>query len=71
MNLSNSYCKWVVRPGTNGSFWAHTPCKSGYNPLTKINRANDIEDAYNGRICPICGRTIKIDMSLMVDEMEV
>ena len=65
----NSFCKWVIRPGTNNSFWAHTPCKHGYNPLTKVKRVSDIEDTYNGRSCPICGRPIHIDLSLMSKEV--
>lgn len=69
--MDNKYCKWVIRPGTSGSLWAHTPCKHGFNYLSKISRPSEVEDAYNGRLCPICGRTIKIDMSLMVDDMEV
>lgn len=69
--MDNKYCKWVVRPGNNNSLWAHTPCKHGFNPLTKVHRLSDVEDAYNGRLCPICGRTIKIDMSLMKDEVYI
>lgn len=65
----NSFCKWVVRPGTNDSLWARTPCKSGFNPLTRVTRVSDIKDAYEGRLCPICGRRIHIDLSLMSKEV--
>lgn len=40
-----------------------------YNPLTRIKKVSDIEDAYNGRSCPICGRSIRIDLSLMSKEV--
>lgn len=62
------YCKWTVRPGNNNSFWAMTPCKHGYNPLTKINKLSQIEDTYNGRLCPICGRTIQIDLEWFMND---
>ena len=64
-------CKWVVRPGTCNSFWAFTPCKPGFNPLTKVKEANQIKDAYENRICPICGKPIEINMDLLSEGIEV
>ena len=58
-------CRWVIREGTNNSYWAFTPCKRGFNPLTKISRSEEIKDAYNGRLCPICGNPIKCNMELI------
>ena len=34
-------CKWVVREGTYDTFWAHTPCKDGFNYLSKVKRADE------------------------------
>lgn len=67
--IESKFCKWVIRPGNHDSLWAFTPCKTGYNPLTKVNRVSEVEDAYNGRLCPICGRTIKIDLSYMCESV--
>ena len=58
-------CNWIVREGWNNSFWAFTPCKRGFNYLSKINKASEIEKAYNGRLCPICGNTIKCNVELI------
>lgn len=64
----NDYCLWRVRPGNNDSFWAHTPCKPGFNPLTKINKLDQIIPTYNGHKCPICGKPIKINLDLCLEE---
>lgn len=58
-------CKWVVRDGTHNTFWAHTPCVSGFNYLSRINRVEQIKPFYNGRICPICGKQIEINTELV------
>ena len=58
-------CKWTVRPGMNNSFWAFTPCKNGFNYLSKISRAEEIKDAYDGRTCPICGKIIEINTEIL------
>ena len=63
-------CKWTVRPGTNNSFWAFTPCKRGFNYLSKVKTIDAIKDAYDGRLCPICGKNIEINMSLLEDIIE-
>ena len=63
-------CKWVVRPGTHNTFWAYTPCKKGFTPLTRISRASDIKEMYDGRFCPICGGIIKCDTYLVEDDNE-
>ena len=58
-------CKWIVREGTNNSFWAYTPCKRGFNYLSKISKASEIKKAYNERVCPICGNKIVCNMELI------
>lgn len=58
-------CKWVVREGTHNTFWAFTPCKNGFNYLSKVHKASEIKDAYNGRLCPICGNVIDINVELV------
>lgn len=62
-------CKWVVRPGSNNTYWAYTPCKSGFNYLSKINKVDEIEETYNGRRCPICGKSIVCNMKLVENEL--
>ena len=58
-------CKWTVREGYGNSFWAFTPCKRGFNYLSKVNKADQIEETYNGRICPICGNVIACNVELI------
>lgn len=58
-------CKWVVRGGTRGTFWAYTPCKSGFNYLSRVSKAENIKSEYNGRICPICGKPIECNTELI------
>lgn len=58
-------CKWTIREGNNNSYWAFTPCKKGFNYLSRIKNANEIEKAYNGRICPICGNKIVCNTELL------
>lgn len=60
-------CRWTVRPGTSSTFWAHTPCKPGFNYLSKVNNAGQIESAYGGRLCPICGKKIELNLELLQD----
>lgn len=58
-------CKWVVREGTNNSYWAFTPCQKGFNYLSKIKKVDEIEKTYSGRICSICGNKIVCNMELV------
>ena len=58
-------CKWVVRGGTRNTFWAYTTCKSGFNYLSKTQNAERIKPIYDGRICPICGKTIECNTELI------
>lgn len=55
-----SYCEWAVREGWGNSFWGHTPCKPGFNYLSKTNNVKYLKDCYQGRLCPICGKPIKL-----------
>ena len=66
--MDKEYCEWVIRPGINDTFWAYTPCKSGFNYLSKVNNANEIEDVYNNYLCPICGNKIKCNIELIRGE---
>lgn len=50
--------------------WAFTTCKKGFNPLTRVNESGDIKKYYDGRSCPICGRKITCDTSLLIDAEE-
>ena len=63
-------CKWTVRNGINNSYWAFTPCKPGFNYLSRISQANEIKKAYNGCLCPICGNTIVCNTELVENEDE-
>lgn len=63
-------CKWTIRPGTNDTFFAFTPCKKGFNYLSKVNKSDDIEATYNGKICPICGKTIICNMEIIKEELK-
>lgn len=65
MNKEEKECNWVIRPGTCNSFWGFTPCKPGFNYLSKINKVEDIVECYNGRLCPICGGVIKCNTELI------
>lgn len=38
----------------------HTPCKSGFNYLSKTNKVSELKDCYENRLCPICGKPIKL-----------
>ena len=58
-------CNWVVRPGTQNTFWAYTPCRRGFNYLSKVHKASYIKSSYEGRMCPICGKTIQCNLELV------
>lgn len=64
-------CDWIIREGTRDTFWAYTPCKSGFNYLSKVKRADQIQPTYDGRSCPICGKPIKCNMWLLEKESEI
>ena len=57
-------CCWIYRPGTNGSHWAYTVCRPGFNYLSKLPSGSPyvgVADFYNGKLCPICWRKIRMD----------
>ena len=58
-------CKWIVRDGTNNSFWALTTCQRGFNYLSKVSNARQIKPIYDGRLCPICGNPIECNVELV------
>ena len=60
-------CKWTIRPGTNNSLWAYTPCKRGFNYLSKVHTVEQIKPTYDGCECPICGKPIKCNIELVVE----
>lgn len=66
--MSKEKCRWIYRPGTNNSHWAFTTCKSGFNYLSKLSNSEPyvgVADYYNGKQCPICGKPIEMDYSLI------
>lgn len=61
-------CKWIYRPGTNGSHFAMASCDHDFKYLSKIIGAPQVygcADFYNGKRCPACGQTIEMDYTLM------
>lgn len=64
-------CTWIVREGKHNTFWAFTPCKKGFNYLSRISNAESIKKAYDGRICPICGKKIICNIELVEYLIEV
>ena len=66
--MTKETCRWIYRPGTNNTHWAMTTCKKGYNYLSKLNGSEPyvgVADSYNGRMCPICKKSIKMDYSII------
>lgn len=64
-------CVWAYCPGTERSHWAYTPCRPGYNYLSKISPCKPyvgVADWYTGRMCPICGKNIRMDYARIVME---
>lgn len=62
--MEKKYCEWKYRPGTKQSHWAYTPCRSGFNPLTRIKNSEPyigVADYYNNCECPICKKPIKMN----------
>ena len=64
-------CKWVVRGGTNNTFWAFTPCVRGFNYLSRISKVEQIKPYYDSRQCPICGKPIECNIELVAESEEV
>ena len=54
-------CKWTIRPGTAGALFAYTPCKPGFNYLSKVKKVENIKLVYENKECPICGKSIECD----------
>lgn len=63
--MEKQVCRWIVREGTSVKYWAFTPCKKGFNPLTKVSKMEHIKPEYDGRQCPICRKPIECDLSLL------
>lgn len=67
-------CIWVYRPGTDNSHFAFTPCKPGFNFLSRLPYSKPyigVADHYNGYNCPICGKKIQMDYSTINSEVNV
>lgn len=64
-----AYCRWVFRPGIgNLTHFARADCDHDYKALTKCSNVEPkpgCADCYNGRLCPVCKRPIKIDYWLV------
>ena len=72
--MDNKYCRWIYRPGLNNSHWAYTTCKRGFNYLSKLHNSDPyigVADYYNNSQCPICGKRIKMDYSIIDVRKEV
>ena len=68
--MNKEKCRWVYRPGTNNSHWANTKCKGGFNYLSRLKNSEPyagVADYYNNKLCPICGKPIEMDYSLVND----
>lgn len=66
--MNNKYCRWIYRPGFNNSHWAYTTCKKGFNYLSRLQHSESyigVADYYNNKQCPICGKRIKMDYSII------
>lgn len=67
-------CRWIYRPGTYGSHWAHPECTiGGYLVyLSKVpvetNQTVGCADMYNNKQCPNCRRSISMDYGLIKEE---
>lgn len=64
-------CKWLYRPGVNGSHFASASCDGSIKYLSKIPQdaaRPGIADFYNGRCCPSCDHPIQMDYSLLSKE---
>lgn len=57
-------CRWIIRWGNGVKYWALTTCKRGFNPL-RGDTVEQVEEQYNDRCCPICGRPIWIDTCIV------
>ena len=67
--MTESTCEWEYRPGIGNTHWALTTCSRGFNYLSRLNLSEPAvgcADFYNGRICPICGKTIKVTYSYLI-----
>jgi hypothetical protein len=65
-------CIWKYRPGTNDSHFAFTPCRPGFNFLSKLSNSKPyvgVADYYNGYRCPICDKVIQMDYRNIEKEM--
>ena len=69
--MEKEKCVWKIRSGTNNSFWAYTPCKPGFNYLSKISKPEDIIEVYNNKKCPICEKAIECNIELIKDEINL
>ena len=69
--MKTEVCNWIIRPGTNNTYWAYTPCEKGFNYLSKVNNADSIKPAYENRLCPICGKPIKCNTELVEENLEL
>ena len=67
----SNYCRWIYRPGTNGSHFARI-CNGQFNYLSKIISDKEqyvgVADTYNNRLCPVCGKPIKMDYRIIQKE---
>lgn len=70
MSRTNDFCIWYYRPATTlYHHFAHTSCgdMKYLSTLTgtKSKPEKGVADWYNGRLCPQCGKEIKMDYSFI------
>ena len=70
--MDDKYCRWIYRPGTNGSHHARISCNGQFNYLSKLISVKEsyvgVADEYNGRLCPACGRPIRMDYCIIEND---
>lgn len=71
---AGDYCTWMYRPGANNSHWARLSCDGKFNYLSKIQSSEEyigVADLYNGRLCPVCNRPIRMSYAIIEREVSI
>ena len=70
----NETCKWIYRPGIREiDHFAVATCDHDTKYLSKITGAKQevgCADFYNGKMCPVCKKPIKMDYVFMENELD-
>jgi len=68
--MMSEYCEWAIREGKDDTLWAYTPCKNGFNYLSKAYKVEYLKVCYEDRLCPICGKPIILKGYVFDDDFE-